>query len=213
MIKCREKRTEAILPAFFRFRLVSFYIEIFENFYTKRLQVRKIYLSLHSRLRKTSNTAEHGAVVQLVRMRACHARGRGFEPHPHRLKALHESEGLFRIWHLPKSRIGQAIEYAFALLPRLSRYVNDGRISIDNNPVERAIRPLALGRKNWLFCGNDASAYRAAIVYSLIGTCKNAGIEPRVWMEDVLKQIPYYLRDGRDLSELLPRAWASRNQL
>lgn len=114
---------------------------------------------------------------------------------------------------LPKSRIGQAIEYAFALLPRLSRYVNDGRISIDNNPVERAIRPLALGRKNWLFCGNDASAYRAAIVYSLIGTCKNAGIEPRVWMEDVLKQIPYYLRDGRDLSELLPRAWASRNQL
>ena len=114
---------------------------------------------------------------------------------------------------LPKSRIGQAIEYAFALLPRLSRYVNDGRISIDNNPVERAIRPLALGRKNWPFCGNDASAYRAAIVYSLIGTCKNAGIEPRVWMEDVLKQIPYYLRDGRDLSELLPRAWASRNQL
>ena len=113
MIKCWEKRTEAVLPAFFRFRQVSFYIEIFEKFYAKRLQVRKIYLSLHSRLRKTSNTAEHGAVVQLVRMRACHARGRGFEPHPHRLKALHESEGLFRIWHLPKSRIGQAIEYAF----------------------------------------------------------------------------------------------------
>ena len=104
MIKCWEKRTEAILPVFFRFRQVSFYIEIFENFYTKRLQVRKIYLSLHSRLRKTSNTAEHGAVVQLVRMRACHARGRGFEPHPHRLKALHESEGLFRIWHLPPKK-------------------------------------------------------------------------------------------------------------
>lgn len=112
---------------------------------------------------------------------------------------------------LPKSRTGWVIEYAFALLlPRLSRYVNDGRISIDNNPVERVIRPLALGRKNWLFCSNDASAYRAAIVYSLIGTCKNAGIEPNVWMEDVLKQIPYYLRDGCDLAELLPRAWASR---
>ena len=101
-------------------------------------------------------------------------------------------------------RTGQAIEYAFALLPRLSRYVNDGRISIDNNPVERAIRPLALGRKNWLFCGNDASAYRAAIVFSLIGTCKNAGIELHVLMEDVLKQIPYYQRDQRDLVELLP---------
>lgn len=50
-------------------------------------------------------------------------------------------------------------------------------------------------------------------VLPLIGTCKNAGIEPRVWMEDVLKQIPYYLRDGRDLEELLPGAWAARNQL
>ena len=96
-----EKADRSDSARFFRFRQVSFYVEIFENFYTKCLQVRKIYLSLHSRLRKTSNTAEHGAVVQLVRMRACHARGRGFEPHPHRLKALHESDGLFRIWHLP----------------------------------------------------------------------------------------------------------------
>ena len=59
-----------------------------------------------------------------------------------------------------------------------------------------------------LHAGNDASAYRAAIVYSLISTCKNAGIEPRTWMEDVLTKIPYYLRDGKDLSELLPRHWA-----
>lgn len=111
---------------------------------------------------------------------------------------------------LPKSKIGQAIEYTYSILPRLSRYVNDGNVAIDNNRVENAIRPLALGRKNWLFCGNDASAYRAAIVYSLIGTCKNAGVEPRVWMEDVLRKIPYYRRDGRDLSELLPRAWAKK---
>lgn len=106
----------------------------------------------------------------------------------------------------------QAIEYTFTLLPRLSRYVNDGRISIDNNPVERAIRPLVLEEKT----GSSAAMmppYRAAIVYSLIGTCKNAGIEQRLWMEDVLKQIPYYQRDGRDLAELLPRAWSSRNQL
>src|SRR3712207_7567170 len=61
---------------------------------------------------------------------------------------------------LPKSRTGKAIEYAFSLLPRLSRYVNDGRVNIDNNLIENAIRPLALGRKNYLFCGNDASAYR-----------------------------------------------------
>jgi len=78
-----------------------------------------------------------------------------------------------------------------------------------DNLIENKIRPLALGRKNYLFCGNDASAYRAAIVYSLIGTCKAAGIEPREWLEDVLTKIPYYLRDDRDMTELLPRTWAN----
>lgn len=110
---------------------------------------------------------------------------------------------------LPQSRTGKAIAYTYTLLPRLSRYVNDGRINIDNNLIENNIRPLALGRKNFLFCGNDASAYRAAIVYSLIGTCKAAGVEPREWLEDVLKKIPYYLRDGRDMTELLPRTWTN----
>ena len=110
-----------------------------------------------------------------------------------------------------QSRMGRAIAYTYALLPRLSRYVNDGRINIDNNLIENAIRPLALGRKNYLFCGNDASAYRAAIVYSLIGTCKAAGVEPRHWMEDVLRQMPYYERDGKNLAELLPQAWALKH--
>lgn len=90
---------------------------------------------------------------------------------------------------LPKSRLGKAIAYTYSLLPRLSRYVNDGRINIDNNLIENAIRPLALGRKNYLFCGNDASAYRAAIVYSLIASCKAADVDPRQWMEDVLAKI------------------------
>lgn len=109
---------------------------------------------------------------------------------------------------LPKSRTGKAIEYTFSLLPRLSRHVNDGRVNIDNNLIENAIRPLALGRKNYLFCGNDVSAYRAAIVYSLIGTCKSAGVGPGVWMEDVMRKIPYYERDKKDMTELLPRNWA-----
>lgn len=111
---------------------------------------------------------------------------------------------------LPKSRMGKAIEYTYALLPRLSRYVNDGRIEIDDNRIENAIRPL--GRKNYLFCGNDASAYRAAIVYSLIATCKSAEVDPRIWMEDVLTKITYYERDKKDMTELLPRNWAKSNQ-
>ena len=57
------------------------------------------------------------------------------------------------------------------------------RINIDNNLIENAIKLLALGSRNYLFCGNDASAYRAAIVYSLIGTCKAADVDPRPWME------------------------------
>lgn len=108
---------------------------------------------------------------------------------------------------LPQSRMGKAIAYTFALLPRLSRYVNDGRINIDNNLIENSIRPLAIGRKNYLFCGNDASAHRAAIVYSLIGSCKAAGVDPREWMEYALRKIPYYQRDGKELSELLPLNW------
>ncbi len=113
----------------------------------------------------------------------------------------------------PQSRCGKAISYTYSLLPRLSRYVNDGRIHIDNNLIENAIRPLALGRKNWLFCANDASAYRAAIVYSLIGSCKNAGVNPREWMEDVLRKMPYYLRVNQDLSELLPLNWKHSQQV
>ena len=114
---------------------------------------------------------------------------------------------------LPKSRLGESLAYAYSLLPRLSRYVNDGRINIDNNLIENAIRPLALGRKNYLFCGNDASAYRAAIVYSLIGTCRVAGVDPRTWMVDFLSKLPYWQRDGKDHAGLLPRAWAKENQV
>lgn len=108
---------------------------------------------------------------------------------------------------LPQGRMSKAITYAYSLLPRLSRYVNDGRVKIDNNGAENAIRPLALGRKNYLFCGNDASAYRAAIVYSLIASCKAADVDPRIWMEDVLVKIPLYKRNNKDLIELLPRNW------
>ena len=134
-----------------------------------------------------------------------------------RLKISYPTIRLFETWMketylkvLPNSKMGDAIEYTYSLLPRLSRYVNDGRINIDNNLIENAIRPLALGRRNYLFCGNDASAYRAAIVYSLISTCKAVDVDPRTWMEDVLRKIPYYQRDQRNLAELLPFNWKNR---
>ncbi len=112
---------------------------------------------------------------------------------------------------LPKSRMGKAINYAVGNMARLSRYVNDGRVNIDNNLVENAIRPMTIGRKNYLFCGNSDSACRTAIAYSLISTCKAVGVDPRAWMEDVLRKIPYYQRDGKDMAELLPMNWAKSN--
>ena len=107
------------------------------------------------------------------------------------------------------SRIGKAIKYTFPLLPRLGRYVNDGRFCIDNNLVENAIRPLALGRKNYLFCGNHDAAVRAAIVYSFIDTCKALDVDPRLWLEDVLLRIPGNEDNRAALRNLLPDRWKS----
>ena len=106
------------------------------------------------------------------------------------------------------SRIGKAIKYTLPLMPRLGRYVNDGRFCIDNNLIENAIRPLALGRKNFLFCGNHDAAVRAAIVYSLVDTCKAVGKDPREWMEDVLVRIPGNENNREVLRDLLPDKWA-----
>lgn len=105
------------------------------------------------------------------------------------------------------SRMGKALLYTLPLLPRLSRYVNDGDLLIDNNLVENAIRPLAIGRKNYLFCGNHDAAIRAAIVYSLLDTCKAKDIDPRTWLEDVLLRIPEYESANKDLTSLLPGNW------
>ena len=111
---------------------------------------------------------------------------------------------------LESSMMGHAISYAYSLIDRLCVYINDGRVNIDNNLIENAIRPLALGRKNWLFCSNDAAAYRAAIVYSLIASCKAADIDPRQWMEHVLVEIPARVKSGQSLDDLLPAAYARR---
>jgi len=106
---------------------------------------------------------------------------------------------------LPKSLIGQALAYSYNIYPRLVRYVLDGRYKIDNNGAENGVRGLALGRKNYLFCGNDQAAVRTAMIYSLLGSCKAANINPFAWLTDVLKRIPDHsiIR----LQELLPANW------
>jgi hypothetical protein len=87
----------------------------------------------------------------------------------------------------------------------LTRYLEDGDLAIDNNAAERALRRVVTGRKNWLFCGSDVGGTRAAILYSVVATCKAHGIDPWAYLRDVLERIPTH--PNRRRAELLPRAW------
>lgn len=113
---------------------------------------------------------------------------------------------------LPKSRMGQAIAYAYPLWPRMKRYLQDGRIKIDNNLAENAIRPLTISRKNFLFCGNHQAAENTAVICSLLATCKAQEVNPREWLNDVIAQLPGYLEkgSGKEVKELLPNAWKTK---
>jgi len=106
---------------------------------------------------------------------------------------------------LPKSPIGEAITYARGQWTALTRYVEDGDLAIDNNAAERALRRVVTGRKNWLFCGSDAGGTRAAILYSIVATCKAHGLDPWAYLRDVLERIPTH--PNRRRAELLPRHW------
>jgi transposase len=115
---------------------------------------------------------------------------------------------------LPKGRMSQALTYTYSLFHRLSRYHLDGRYQIDNNLVENTIRPLALGRKNYMFCGNHDAAENAAIMYSLLGCCAATDVNPREWLTDVITRIPNYNNDySLDLADLLPHNWKAARDL
>jgi transposase len=115
---------------------------------------------------------------------------------------------------LAKGRMSQALTYTYSLFHRLSRYHLDGRYQIDNNLVENTIRPLALGRKNYMFCGNHDAAENAAIMYSLLGCCAASDVNPREWLTDVLTRIPYYNSDySLDLADLLPHNWKAAREV
>jgi transposase len=114
---------------------------------------------------------------------------------------------------LPKGRIGKALRYTYNTYHKLTRYHLDGKLKIDNNLGENAIRPIALGRKNWLFCGNHESAENAAIMYSMLGCCKAHEVNFRDWLVFFLNNIHKYDNDyTKDLAELLPHNFKPKNQ-
>ncbi len=106
---------------------------------------------------------------------------------------------------LPKSPVGQAVRYARGQWKALNRYVEDGDLDIDNNLAERILRIVAIGRKNWLFAGSDAGAERAAIIYSLIASCKLCEIDPFEYLRDVLDRVSTH--PASKIAELIPSGW------
>jgi len=110
----------------------------------------------------------------------------------------------------PKSLLGEALRYSRNQWQALRRYTEDGRLPIDNGRSERALRQVALGRKNWLFAGSDEGGHRAAALYTILETCKRNGIEPFAYLRDLLEQIPTCPPD--QAAELAPLAWARRRR-
>jgi transposase len=109
---------------------------------------------------------------------------------------------------LPKSRIGEAVGYAANQWPTLIRYLEDGRLTIDNGPAEQAVRPLAVGRNNWLHIGGDGGLRATAVLLSLAASVKRHEINPWAYLTQVLTQLPSR-RPGADLTDLLPDTWTS----
>lgn len=110
-----------------------------------------------------------------------------------------------------KTELAAAMRYALARWATLTRFADDGRLEIDNNAAERSIRPLALGRKNYLFAGSDKGGERAAAIYSLIQTAKLNGLDPEAWLRNVLDRIADHPINR--VAELLPWNWVAGTQL
>ena len=108
--------------------------------------------------------------------------------------------------HLPKSLLGKALTYALGQWSMLTVFVEDGRIEIDNNLCENAIRPTAVGKKNWLFIGAEDAGWPSAVIYSVITSCRNRGIDPYAYLRDVLTRLP--TMTNHQIPKITPAAWA-----
>jgi hypothetical protein len=112
--------------------------------------------------------------------------------------------------YLPQSLLGQAIEYTLSQWHTLEVYLDDGRVEIDNNLVENAIRPTAIGKKNWLFVGDAGAGERSAIIYTVIESCRRRGLDPYAYLREVLTRLPHMT--NRQIPEVTPQAWSKTRQ-
>ena len=122
------------------------------------------------------------------------------------LNRLHRAMELVRRRTLPQGLLGQAIDYALVRWESLTRYVADGALEIDNNLIENAIRPSALGKKNWLFIGHPTAGERSAILYTLLGSCRRHQINPFDYLKDLFTRLP--AAKITQIKAFTPAAWA-----
>ena len=109
-----------------------------------------------------------------------------------------------------KNDTAKAINYLFNRWAAFTRFLDDGRVCLTNNAAERALRGVAVGRRNWTFAGSDAGGHRAAAVYTLIETCKMNDVDPQAWLADVLARLPDH--PANKVADLLPWNWRSTRQ-
>ncbi|MGM9798592.1 MAG: IS66 family transposase [Parabacteroides sp.] len=121
------------------------------------------------------------------------------------MKVWMETEG---VKYSPRSQAGKAITYAYTRWDNMMRCLDDGRLLWDNNLAENVIRPITLGRKNYLFCGNHEAAANMSVVCSLLATCKAHDVNPRDYLNDIIARMPYHKKaTHEELLTLLPHKW------
>ncbi len=118
------------------------------------------------------------------------------------LDSMHDWLRQTRVMVANGGGLAKAIDYSLKRWAGLSRYATDGRFPIDNNPVENIIRPIAIGKKNWLFTGSERAGKRAAAIQTLLGTAKINGLDPAAWLRDTLEKLPTCLNS--EIDSLLP---------
>ena len=165
----------------------------------------------------TASPIAEAALARIAALYEIEQRARG-RPPDERLR-LRQAEAVPRLAELKtwldqqraklpaKSKLAGAIRYSLTRWDALTRYAHDGRLEIDNNAAERALRGVAVGRKNYLFAGSDTGGERAAVIYTLIESAKLSGLNPHAWLTDVLARIADH--PARKISDFLPWNWSA----
>jgi transposase len=217
--KSRSKEGPKDILSKFKGHLQTDGYEVYDE-YDKREDIVQLNCMAHARryfveaLKTDKHRAEY-ALGEMQQLYAIERKCKGFSYDKRKEIRLEESIPILKSlgnWMqeqvskvTPQSPIGKALNYNINRWEKLCRYTQDGMLLIDNNLIENALRLVSLGRKNYMFCGSEEGAKRAAIMYSLLGCCKMHSVHPYEWLKDVLTRLP--MHPINRVKELLPHHW------